>query len=427
MKKNIIVICAVALVLRALYALSFPLHEIVADALSYDTIAWNIARGFGFSIQSGLPTPIRAPMYPFFLSVIYYIFGHSLLMATLTQALLGSLTCFFVYDMAKKLFGERVGLMSAWLSCLYPVLIVYSGLLLSETLFTFFFALTIALFIRSENGVKEYWLMLSCVALGVTTLIRPTTILFPAGIFMALLISGVNRPFRKILLAALAFSFTVLPWTARNYKQFGVFLPVATGGSTCLYATGRMTEGIEYKRGFEDIPKKWEKFKESDEFSLGIDPNIRFDRQLKKEGISIIKNNFSEYTAIVLKRIPKYWLSSHSSVFGVDKSLGEYYKQKKYLPIFFRIVLLLFHGIIMIMAFMGMIYSFKSFRSWSILLLIFLYFNMHILFDMCPRYFVPIFPFIFIFCSVFLIGLREKINFLIRREKLLDAKRWFSA
>ena len=427
MKKNTIVtVVCVAFALRALYVFGFPLHEIAADALGYDTIARNIASGLNFSFQDGVPTPRRAPMYPFFLSIIYFIFGHSFLMATLAQSLLGALTCFFTYDIANRLFGRRVGVLAAWLSCLYPVFIVYCGLLLSETLFTFLFVLTTSFFIRSENGNKERWLILSGLVLGMATLTRPTTILFPAGIFMALLISGAGKPFRKILIATLAFGFAILPWTARNYKQFGVFLPVAVGGGVATYATGYMTEGLTYDQGMKEVQVKWGKFKKSDEFSQGLNPSIKFDRQLKKEGVEMIKRNLTNYAGVVLKRIPKYWLSSHSSVFGVDKSFGEYLKEKSYFPVFFRAGLLLFHGVLMLMAFMGMIYSLKSFRNWSILLLVFLYFNMHILFDMCPRYFIPIFPYIFVFCSVFIIRAREKLNLVMGIEKSRDVKSGFS-
>ena len=149
-------------------------------------------------------------------------------------------------------------------------------------------------------------------------------------------------------------------------------------------------------------------------------------QQLKKEGVEMRKSNLTNYAGVVLKRIPKYWLSSHSSVFGVDKSFGEYLKEKSYFPVFFRAGLLLFHGVLMLMAFMGMIYSLKSFRNWSILLLVFLYFNMHILFDMCPRYFIPIFPYIFVFCSVFIIRAREKLNLVRGIEKSRDVKSGFS-
>ena len=49
------------------------------DPGQYDTIGWNIAQGNGFSLaRSGpfTPTMLREPLYPYFLGVIYKIFGH---------------------------------------------------------------------------------------------------------------------------------------------------------------------------------------------------------------------------------------------------------------------------------------------------------------------------------------------------------------
>ena len=413
MKKNgILMVFALALVLRAAYVIGFPLRTVVADAYQYDTIGWNIASGAGFSMQPGVPTPERAPGFPFFLSILYSLFGHSLLIATLAQAVLGALTCLLLYDTVRRLFDERTAITAAWFACLYPVSVAYTGLLLSETLFTFFLVLCMCLFVRSEGGEKKIWLILSGAALGITTLIRPTTILFPAGIFIALLLSGTGRPFRKTALAILAFALVILPWTARNYARFGVLMPVATGGSTCLFATGRMAEGAAYSQGFEEIAAKWKEFEGSKEFSLGPDPYITFDRRLKAEGFNKIKNNLPVYISIVLKRLPKYWLSSHSSVFGIDKPLGEYFARGDYSPIFFRAALLLFHGVIFLLTVIGMFYSRRAFKKWAVFLLVLLYFNMHALFDLCPRYFVPIFPFMFIFCAVAAVRIYDRTELL---------------
>ncbi|MDO8802802.1 MAG: glycosyltransferase family 39 protein [Elusimicrobiota bacterium] len=409
MKKNgILVVFALALALRAGYVLGFPLRTAVDDAYQYDTIGWNIASGAGFSLQPGFPTPERAPGFPFFLSLVYFLFGHSLLMATLAQAVVGALTCLLLYDLAKRLFDERTAMAAAWFACLYPVTVAYTGLLLSETLFTFFFVLCICLFVRSGGGEKKGWLALSGAALGLTTLVRATTILFPAGIFLALLLSGTGRPFRKTALFMLAFALAILPWTARNYVRFGVFLPVATGGSTCLFATGRMTEGVPYTRGFEEIPAKWKELAGAKEFWQAPESRIAFDRLLKAEGMKKIKSHPFKYFSIVLQRLPKYWLSSHSSVLGVDKPLGEYYAKGEYFPIVIRAGLLLFHGGILLLTGLGMFYSRGSFRKWAVILLILLYFNMHAFFDMCPRYFVPIFPYMFVFCVIALFRLRDR-------------------
>lgn len=410
-KHGILIVFVLALVLRAAYVIGFPPRTAAGDSYQYDAIGWNIANGAGFSVQPGVPTPERAPGFPFFLSILYSLFGHSLLMAALAQALLGALTCLLLYDMARRLFDERTAMAAAWAACFYPVSVAYTGLLLSETLFTFFFALCLALFIRSEGGEKKSWLVMSGAALGLTTLVRATTILFPAGIFIALLLSGPGRAFRKTALVLLSFVLVILPWTTRNYLRFGVFLPVATGGSLCLFYTSRMAEGATMERGLADANVKWKEFEASKEFSLGPDPYITFDRRLKEEGFKKIKNNFHEYVFVVLKRVPKYWLSSHSSVFGVDKPLGEYYARGDYFPIFFRGALLLLHGAIFLLTVLGMFYSRRTFKKWSVFLLILLYFNMHALFDLCPRYFVPIFPYMFMFCAAAAFRLRDKAGF----------------
>ncbi|MBI5242340.1 MAG: glycosyltransferase family 39 protein [Elusimicrobia bacterium] len=400
---------AAALALRIGYALTFSPAPAPGDASQYDAIGWRLASGGGFSIEPGVPTPVRAPGYPFFLAALYRFFGHSPLAALLAQALLGGLICLLIYDIAKRLFDERTALLGAWFTALFPVSVVYSGLLLSETLFAFLFILSIAFFARSEDGEKRGALMLSGAALGLATLTRPTTLLFPFGIGLALLASGARHPFKKLILVGLAFAVPIIPWTARNWSRFGVLLPVATGGATCLYATGRMAAGGTYEQGFEEITVKWEKFKASADFPKGLDPHISFDRRLKEEGVALIKAHPAGYAAVILKRIPKYWLSSHSSIFGVDKPLGEYYAQKDYFPIAVRAGLMLFHGLIFLSMLLGLFYAGGSLRKWAILPVILLYFNMHIFFDLCPRYFVPIFPYIFVFCAVTALKLRDKL------------------
>ncbi|MBI4655341.1 MAG: glycosyltransferase family 39 protein [Elusimicrobia bacterium] len=389
-----------ALLIRVLYALLFPVESVKGDAFEYDTIAVNLISGGGFSMDPGVPTPIRAPGYPVFLAAVYLIFKHSYLIAVMVQALAGAFTCLIVWDLSRRLFDEKISLLSGWFCALYPVFISYSGLLLSETLFTLLFAASLNLLVRFITCRRLLWLALSGATLGFTTLTRATTILFPLAVFLALMVVDWRQAFKQTCLFLAVFFLVIAPWMVRNYRSFGVFMPVATGGSTCLFATGRMAEGSSYEQGMSEIPGKWEEFKNSRNFSRGKNPHVEFDRELKKEGINKIKKNFPGYIVVVLKRIPKYWISSHSSVFGVDKSLGEYYSRKDYFPIFFRIGLLFFHGVVFVFMVLGMVYAGGSFKKWAILLLVFFYFNMHILFDLCPRFFVPIFPYIFIFSAV---------------------------
>lgn len=407
-RRKLLLVFAAALLVRAAYSAAFPPGALVNDARGYDVIGWNLASGAGFSLEPGVPTPVRAPLFPALLAAVYAVFGHHPALGALAQALLGALACLLVFDIAARLWDRRTALLAAWLAALMPVSVVYSGLLLSETLFTALFLLSLAAFLRSEGGGRAGWLAASGAALALATLTRPTTILFPGAAALALLIGGGRRPAAAILLFLLAFALVIAPWTARNYKRFGVLLPVATGGATCLYATGVEAEGGTYGQGFAEIAEKWKAFAASPDFRGGLDPDIRFDRELKAEGLAKIKAHPAGYAAVALKRMPKYWFSSHSSVFGVDKPLGEYRAEGRWLPIAARGALAAFHAAVVLLAGLGMWLSRRTFRAWSILLLVFVYFNMHALFDICPRYFVPIFPYLLMFCAAAVYGLKDR-------------------
>ena len=71
--------------------------------------------------------------YPTYLGILYYLFGESVLLPRLIKVLLGSLTCLFVYKIARNNFGERTGRMAGIMAMLVPNLIYYCGLHVKET------------------------------------------------------------------------------------------------------------------------------------------------------------------------------------------------------------------------------------------------------------------------------------------------------
>lgn len=71
--------------------------------------------------------------YPTYLGVMYYLFGDGVLLPRLIKAVLGSLTCLFVYKLARNNFNESTGRMAGIMAMLVPNLIYYTGLHLKET------------------------------------------------------------------------------------------------------------------------------------------------------------------------------------------------------------------------------------------------------------------------------------------------------
>jgi len=76
--------------------------------------------------------------YPFYLSLIYYITGDSIIGTRLIKALIGAFTCVLVYRLAKRTFDNpAIAKIAGVLCMLMPNLIYYCGLHLKEIEMTF--------------------------------------------------------------------------------------------------------------------------------------------------------------------------------------------------------------------------------------------------------------------------------------------------
>ena len=103
----------------------------------YHEMAINILERGEFSIY-GEKTMLREPGYPFFLAVIYKIFGMNIWVVKIIQFLLHFLIIVGVYFISTKLFNILVSVLSSLAVLLYPIFNIFSGIFLSEMLATFF-------------------------------------------------------------------------------------------------------------------------------------------------------------------------------------------------------------------------------------------------------------------------------------------------
>ena len=136
---------AVALALRALY--DYQLHdsllftELFGDGQQYDAWAREIAAGDWI----GRETFYQAPLYPYFLGVLYTLGGHDLLLVRAVQALLGSLSCVLLVYAGTKLISRRAGLCAGLLLAIHPPAIFFDGLIQKSSLDLFLTTAALAL------------------------------------------------------------------------------------------------------------------------------------------------------------------------------------------------------------------------------------------------------------------------------------------
>jgi hypothetical protein len=159
-------ILAAAVIVRVVFLVQIHTSETgtvpSVDARFYDELARSLASGA--SLPPGALT--FNPLYPFFLSAVYRVFGAGDLAPRAAQAVIGVLTIVLVYLGALRLAaGPRAGkppaaataAIAAAIALLYAPLLVYEGMLLGTSLEVFLFAAAVLLALvvdQAHDGIE---------------------------------------------------------------------------------------------------------------------------------------------------------------------------------------------------------------------------------------------------------------------------------
>jgi len=228
---------AVGFVVRVLYiALAHSYKFRTTDAnfsfgWEIGRIAYSLANGHGFSSPFGVdtgPSAWTAPVYPFIVSIAFRIFGnysHAASFALLTfNSLCAALTCWPIYRIARRIFGETAAIWSGWIWALLPYIIYWSVRWIWETsltalLFTLAFMLTVEM--EGDNRITS-WIGFG-VLWGVIGLTNPSCLSFLpfAGCWLVYYLYKQRKRFLfPAVVGAALFWLTMMPWLARNYAVF---------------------------------------------------------------------------------------------------------------------------------------------------------------------------------------------------------------
>lgn len=148
-----------------------------------------------YSIEPGISDASREPLYPLFLSLVYFVFGHSFFAVRAIQTMINATTCVIIYFIARQVFGEKSALLTAFIAAVFPAFIAYTGYILTEILFTFLLTLAIFTLIKAIKQTALRWYILSGFILGIGVLCKAAFIMFP--FFIGLVILFFTRPDKK--------------------------------------------------------------------------------------------------------------------------------------------------------------------------------------------------------------------------------------
>lgn len=222
LRKLYIIIFFLALIPRLLIILLFP--ETGGDYDIYYTVAKNILNGCGVSLSNPNDSECIAhfggnhgPGYPFFLSIIWYIFGENNFFVRLIQVTIFIL-CSLWLIRATYIFTnkKKVALWVGILLSISPLLIAWPRYIQTETLSLAFTILVLAelLLSLSQNKFRIIGLSLSLI---LATWIRLDNIFLSIPVAVtSIYIHGFMRGFLRGFLVALILSSTWFAWTMRN-------------------------------------------------------------------------------------------------------------------------------------------------------------------------------------------------------------------
>ena len=148
---------------------------LLGDAHGYDEWARRIAAGEWI----GHDVFYQAPLYPYFLGIIYRLIGHNLLAVRLIQAAIGAASCTLLALAGQRFFSSKVGWVAGIGLAVYAPAIFFDGLLQKSVLDLFFLSLSLWLMSRllDRGNDRRLWLSLG-VSMGALSLTRENALVF---------------------------------------------------------------------------------------------------------------------------------------------------------------------------------------------------------------------------------------------------------
>jgi len=257
-------IFAVALAVRLVHIWQIkpsPFFDVLlGDANGYDEWARRLAAGDWL----GTEVFYQAPLYPYFVGIVYAVFGRDLLILRVIQALLGSASCALLGLAGTRFFSKPVGLTAGLALALYAPAIFFDGLLQKSVLDMFFVCLGLWLVSKVTTGAatRATWISLG-LAMGGLALTRENGLVLMAVILAwAVLPSAVEAPlppsrgalrwtrktrrYGRVVWFLAGLAIVLLPVAARNYSVGGGFYLTTSQFGSNLYIGNNPTADGTY-------------------------------------------------------------------------------------------------------------------------------------------------------------------------------------
>jgi 4-amino-4-deoxy-L-arabinose transferase-like glycosyltransferase len=216
------------------------------------------------------------PGYPFFLAAWFFLLGIHDWIPLLANLVLYGGTLIVVERLATRIAGTIAGKVSAFLLVAWPTLVMTAGLASKEMLVLFLVPASLLLFAISLDSASPRRALpivtLAGLLLGFASLTQPSLLTFPAVllVFIWLRKRSYVKDFGYLVVVIFAMAVVIVPWTLRNHRVLGAWVPISTNGGDVFYrANNPLATGGYTVQGEQDLGNYDELTRNSLGFRLG--------------------------------------------------------------------------------------------------------------------------------------------------------------
>ncbi|MCK5510474.1 glycosyltransferase family 39 protein [Candidatus Parcubacteria bacterium] len=360
-----------------LITVKFLANPLAGDGPKYNEAALSLVNSNTYPIVGDILLP---PGLPFFLALVFKIFGQNYNIFYFCQFILLSGISYAVFLISYKFLklSRLQSFLPALIIVFWPYFSVYANQIMTEILFTFLLTWSIYFLLKFwQNPNTKNIIILGAIS-GLSALTRPTSLLllfWLFGFFIFILLIKKkpiikNNYFKKIIFVIAIYILTILPWTVFATSKTGVFTPV-TSTLTEIYNDDNKTYIYE-----------WAHYK-----TPGYEPEA--------------KVTASKIISIKLKNIYRFWESGANGTQAED--VIKNHPKANILIIAYKIEFY----ILLALFFLSIRFYRKT--NITILWLVILYsWALHVVLHPYPRYTLPIIPLMIILAFYSFYNIKQK-------------------
>jgi len=322
--------------------------------------------------------------------------------------MLGISVVWGMFLIGKLIWNESVGLVAAFLTAVYPNIVMYTPLVISENPFIFFFVWSLYFFLKGWKQGSPKWIAAAGIALALAALTR-SAVLVCAPLMVIALVFTIrwNRALVLGVVFLACVTVTIMPWTIRNYLVMGRFILISTNHAYVLFHGNNpaIHTSHVWRVEYENGPGSMNDMLRANVGPVPMREEIKLMEYTQSAAMAYIAAYPHRFLIRAVQKFADFW--------GLERYIAGYYRSGYYrhLPAFLLPLILVLMQItyvcVMILGGIGAVATPNERSKWFLVCFVVLYTGVHLISIGHERYRYPVLYVTLLFAAYALVYRRE--------------------